>query len=151
MIDTHVIGLPIDVITLGTWWPGLDIDFEPFTNNGLPGLSYVVTSTNVYGTVSLSLDSISFSYSLQQVYLDHRGVIDSLGFNLYLQDISLSTYRNLAEFSAEMIDSRSGVSSRGQTQYIRLDLIDSPIYLSHREMPVSLKYVQEPDEILRAN
>ena len=28
MIDTHVIGLPIDVITLGTWWPGLDIDFE---------------------------------------------------------------------------------------------------------------------------
>lgn len=22
MIDTRIIGLPIDVITLGTWWPG---------------------------------------------------------------------------------------------------------------------------------
>lgn len=151
MIDTHVVGLPIDVITLGTWWPKLDIDFEPFTGNELPGLSYVVTNTDVYGTVSLSLDSISSSSNLQQVYLDHRVVVAPLGFNLYLQDISLLTYRNLAEFSTEMIDSRSGVSSRGQTQYIRLDLIDSPIYLVHREIPVSLKYVQEPDEILRAN
>ena len=151
MIDTHVIGLPIDVITLGTWWPGLDIDFEPLVGNGLPSLAYVVTNTNIYGTVSLSLEPISFSLDTQQVYLDHRTALTYLGFNLYTQDISLLTYRNLAEFSTEMIDSRSGVSSRGQTQYIRLDLIDSPIYLVHREIPVSLKYVQEPDEILRAN
>ena len=151
MIDTHPIGRPIDVITLATWWPKLDIDFEPFTGNELPSFNYTVTNTNVYGTVSLSLDPISFSLDTQQVYLDHRIVITSLGFNLYPQDISLLTYRNPAEFSTEMIDSRSGVSSRGQTQYIRLDLIDSPIYLAHREMPVSLKYVQEPDEILRAN
>ena len=151
MIDTHVIGLPIDVITLGTWWLGIDIDFEPFVGNELPSFNYVVTNTNVYGTVSLPLDSISFSVDAQQVYLDHRIAIASLGFNLYPQDISLLTYRNTAEFSTEMIDSRSGTSSRGQTQYIRLDFIDSPIYLAYREMPVSLKYVQEPDEILRAN
>ena len=150
-IETHPIGWPIDQITMATWWPGLDFEFEPFVGNELPSLNYVVTNTNIYGTVSLSLDSISFSLDTQQVYLDHRVIIGSLGFNLYPQNISLLTYRNTAEFSTEMIDSRSGMSSRGQTQYIRLDLIDSPIYLAHREMPVSLKYVQEPDEILRAN
>ena len=34
-IETHPIGWPVDQITMATWWPGLDFDFEESAAGGV--------------------------------------------------------------------------------------------------------------------
>ena len=51
MIDTHPIGLPVGVITLATWWPGLDFDFQAATYSLTPAL-YIDGDTFYAATVT---------------------------------------------------------------------------------------------------